>query len=116
MKNGRREEMACLKLIQQKEDGVGSLSEQVVDDYLEGLATFLSSGNLNVVRCGMESPNKNPHGLSESMWSKITLTIAVNGMDKNIPGIPHKAPPAMTTTIETRALILTREPTNFGRM
>ena len=84
--------------------------------YLTDLMIFLRIGNFKEVNGGMESPSKNPQGFNESMWSKITFTIAVKGIDKNIPGIPHKAPPAITTTIETSALIFTLDPTNFGIM
>ena len=63
---------------------------------------------------GWLSPNKNPKGFSGVILSKITLAIAVSGMDKNIPEIPHNAPPINTTIIEIRALIFTLLATIFG--
>ncbi len=35
-------------------------------------------------------------------------------MDKNMPAIPHKAPPSKTTTIEKKAFIFTLEETRKG--
>src|SRR3954468_6325649 len=63
---------------------------------------------------GIVSPNKNPQGFSGSMRSKITFTIAVSGIDKNIPATPQRAPPISTTTIDTRALMRTLEATILG--
>jgi len=54
----------------------------------------------------MVSPNKNPQGFTDSMWSKITFIMAKSGMERNMPGIPHMAFPTKTTMIEKRALIL----------
>ena len=62
----------------------------------------------------MVSPNKKPHGFKSSMWSQITFKIAVNGMDKNMPGSPHKALPNKITMMEMRAFIFTFEATTFG--
>jgi hypothetical protein len=44
----------------------------------------------------MVSPNKNPQGLKGSIWSKMSFTMARSGMERNIPGIPHKAFPTIT--------------------
>ncbi len=63
---------------------------------------------------GMESPNKKPQGFSESIWSQISFTMASNGMERNIPDIPHNAFPTITTITEKRALILTFEATTIG--
>ena len=62
----------------------------------------------------MVSPIKNPQGFKTSIWSQITFTMAVKGMDKNIPGMPHKALPAKITMIEIRAFILTFDATILG--
>ena len=75
---------------------------------------FLSLANENLEVVGTIFPNKYPQGFKDSIWSNITLTMAVKGMERNIPGIPHIAPPIKTTMIETRALILTRDATIFG--
>ena len=63
---------------------------------------------------GMVSPSKNPQGFKGSIWSQITFMMASNGIDKNIPDIPHKAFPANTTKIAKSALILTFEETIKG--
>ena len=60
---------------------------------------------------GIVSPNKNPHGFNGSIWSQISLIIASNGMERNIPGTPHKAFPARTIITENNALIFTFEAT-----
>jgi hypothetical protein len=57
---------------------------------------FLAAG-------GILFPSKNPIGSRDSIRSKIILTIAVSGIDKNIPGIPQIAPPISTTIIEIKA-------------
>lgn len=64
----------------------------------------------------MVSTNKNPKGLSGSIWSKMSFVIASSGMDRNMPDIPHKAFPANTTMIENNALIFTFEETMIGTM
>ncbi len=64
----------------------------------------------------MVSPSKKPQGFKGSTWSKISLTMASSGMDKNMPDIPHKAFPAKTTMIENSALIFTFEETMIGTM
>ena len=69
---------------------------------------------LNIAITGMVSPSKKPKGFRGSMWSHITLIMAMSGMDKNMPGTPHNAPPASTTTMETNALILTFDATILG--
>lgn len=56
---------------------------------------------------GMVSPNKNPQGFKGSIWSKMSFIIPITGMQIIIPGIPNKALAAMTTVIDTNALILT---------
>ena len=63
---------------------------------------------------GMVSPNKNPQGFKGSIWSKITFTMASNGMDKNIPDMPHNAFPTKTTKIANSAFILTFDETIKG--
>ena len=63
---------------------------------------------------GMVSPNKNPQGFKGSIWSKITFMMASNGMDKNIPDMPHKAFPTKTTMIAKSAFIFTLEETTKG--
>ena len=65
---------------------------------------------------GIVSPNKNPHGFRGSIWSKMSLAIAVIGIDINIPGIPHKEPNASTTMMEMSALIFTFDATINGTM
>ena len=65
---------------------------------------------------GIVSPNKNPQGFKDSIWSKMTFIIARSGMERNIPGIPHKAYPTSTAMIEKSALILTFEETMKGTM
>ena len=72
--------------------------------------------SLNTVIAGIVSPNKKPQGFNDSTWSQITFIIAVSGIDKNIPGRPHKAPPQSTTITETKALIFTLEATTFGEI
>ena len=62
----------------------------------------------------MVSPNKNPQGFKGSIWSKMSFTMARSGMERNIPGIPHKAFPAITTIMEKSALIFTFEATILG--
>jgi len=42
--------------------------------------------------------------------------MAVNGMERNIPGIPQKALPIKTATTEINAFNRTREATIFGMM
>ena len=64
----------------------------------------------------MVSPNKNPQGFNCSIWSQMSFTMASSGMERNIPGIPHKAFPARTTIIEKSALIFTFEATIYGTM
>jgi len=53
-------------------------------------------------------------GLSGVILSKMTFTMAVSGMDKNIPATPHIAPPIKTTTIDTSAFIFTLLATILG--
>ena len=65
---------------------------------------------------GIVSPNKNPQGFKGSIWSKISLIMARRGMERNIPGIPHKAYPTRTAIIEKSALIFTFEDTMNGTM
>ena len=65
---------------------------------------------------GMVSPNKNPQGFNGSIWSQISFTMARSGIERNIPGMPHKAFPAITTIIEKSALIFTFEATILGTM
>ena len=60
---------------------------------------------------GMVSPNKNPQGSKGSIWSKISFTMARSGMERNIPGMPHNAFPAITTIIEKSAFIFTFDET-----
>lgn len=55
----------------------------------------------------MVSPSRNPRGFNGSIGSKISLTIAVIGMDLNIPGIPQSAPNARTSMMDISALNLT---------
>ena len=65
---------------------------------------------------GIVSPNKNPQGLSGSTLSQISFIIASSGMERNMPGIPHNALPAITIIIEKSALIFTFEATILGMM
>lgn len=62
----------------------------------------------------MVSPNKNPQGFKVCTLSKTSFTIARSGMDRNIPGIPHKAAPAITASMETSALSFTLDPIILG--
>jgi hypothetical protein len=64
----------------------------------------------------MVSPNKNPQGFKGSIWSKMSFTMARSGMERNMPGIPHKAFPTITAIIEKSALSFTLEATIFGTM
>jgi len=88
-----------LRLIEEKIDSAGLLLLALVND-------DTATGG---------TPNKNPQGFTGSTWSKITFTMAVSGIERNIPGKPHKAPPAKTTTIETKAFIFTFDATTFGQ-
>ena len=63
---------------------------------------------------GIVSPNKNPHGFNGSILSQTSFNMARSGMERNIPGIPHKALPTNTTIIEKSALIFTLDATIFG--
>ncbi|MEI9956149.1 MAG: hypothetical protein WDM90_07575 [Ferruginibacter sp.] len=65
-------------------------------------------------RTGISSPNNLPHGLRLGTLSKIIFNTPINGIAKNIPGIPHKAFPINTITIDTNALIRTLEETIIG--
>jgi hypothetical protein len=58
--------------------------------------------------------NKKPRSFVEWKRSRTTLTTASNGIDKNIPCIPHNAAPAMTAISDARAFSLTFEPTTAG--
>lgn len=71
---------------------------------------------LNFINGGVVSPNKKPQDVKESMLSKISLITAVKGIDKNMPGTPHKAPPAMTTIRQISALSFTFDPIILGMM
>ncbi len=53
---------------------------------------FLMKLNRNLIMGGIVSPNKYPHGLRDSIWSKIILIIAIKGIDKNMLVTPHSAP------------------------
>lgn len=64
----------------------------------------------------MVSPNKNPQGFKGSIWSKMSFTMASSGMERNIPGMPHKALPEIIAIIEKSAFIFTFEATIFGIM
>ena len=64
----------------------------------------------------MVSPSKNPQGFKGSIWSKISFTMASSGIERNIPGMPHKAFPTITAIMEKSALILTFEATILGTM
>ena len=75
--------------------------------------SFFKIGGI-LINEGIVSPNKKPQGFNESMWSKTSFTIARIGMERNMPGIPHNAFPAITTMIENKALILTFEATILG--
>ena len=79
--------------------------------YLRGFFFIKSNFSFEV---GTIFPNKNPQGLNDSIWSKITLRIAVRGMERNIPGMPHKALPINTTIIEIKAFIFTLDATMRG--
>ena len=83
--------------------------------YHKGLTVFLKSG-LIFIKGGMVSPNRNPHGFNGSILSQMSFTMARSGMERNIPGIPHNAFPAITTIMAKRALILTLEATILGTM
>lgn len=74
------------------------------------------SNKLNLISGGVVSPSRNPHGFKPSTWSKMSLIIAVSGMDKNIPGTPHKAAPIITAIKQTKALSLTFDPIILGTM
>src|ERR1017187_9453372 len=63
---------------------------------------------------GTVFPRRNPHGFSPSMLSNITFIIAVTGMEINMPGIPHKAPPINTTMRLIKAFIFTLDATIYG--
>ena len=65
---------------------------------------------------GVVSPNKKPQDFKESMLSKISLIIAVSGMDRNIPGTPHNAAPQNTAMRHISALSFTFEPIILGTM
>ncbi len=74
---------------------------------------FFRMGGILIIG-GMVSPSKNPQGFDDSILSKISFTMASSGIARNIPGIPHKALPAITTITEKRAFIFTFEATIFG--
>jgi len=65
---------------------------------------------------GMVSPNKNPQGFKGSIWSKMSFMIASSGIERNIPGTPQSAFPAITTITENSAFILTFDATILGTM
>jgi len=71
---------------------------------------------LTFINGGMVSPNKKPQGFNGSIWSQMSFIMASNGMERNIPGIPHKAFPTRTTITENRALIFIFEATIYGTM
>jgi len=64
----------------------------------------------------MVAPNRSPQGFKDSLRSSMTFITATSGIERNIPGIPHKEAPAMTTIIDVRALSFTLEPTILGIM
>ena len=84
-------------------------------DHGDIFAIFLKIG-LIFTNGGMVSPNKNPQCFKDSMLSQMSFTMARRGMERNIPGIPHRAFPAITTTIAKSALIFTFEATILGTM
>ena len=65
---------------------------------------------------GIVSPNKYPQGFKGSILSKMSFNMARSGMERNIPGTPHKALPAITAMIEKSAFIFTFEATIIGTM
>jgi hypothetical protein len=65
---------------------------------------------------GIVSPNKNPQGFKGSIWSQMSFIMARIGMERNIPGIPHKALPTRTIITANRALIFIFEATMYGTM
>ena len=87
----------------------------IIRNYTEGVVSFLLAFfllKLNVILVvGTILPSKNPQGLRGSILSKITFTIAVNGMERNMPGTPHNAAPTKTTMIDIKAFIFTLEAT-----
>ena len=76
---------------------------------------FLKNGFI-VNNGGIVSPKRNPQGFRGSIWSKMSFTMARSGMERNIPGMPHKAFPTITTIMEKSALILTFDATILGTM
>jgi len=63
----------------------------------------------------LPSPKTAPHGCNPSIRSKIILTIAKNGMLKNMPEIPQSDSPTNRPIKVNKALIFTFEPTTRGR-
>ena len=78
--------------------------------YLE-LGFLLNAQIWPLCRVGTSSPSNFPQGFSSGTLSKMILRTPMKGMDKNIPEIPHTAPPSNTTIIEISALIFTFEDT-----
>jgi hypothetical protein len=83
--------------------------------HVDFFLNFFKSGII-LINGGMVSPNRNPQGFKGSIRSQMSFTMARSGMERNIPGMPHKAFPAITTIIEKSALILTFEATILGTM
>jgi len=69
---------------------------------------------MSLVAVGIVSPIRNPHGLRDSMRSKINFIIAISGIEMNIPGTPHRTPKAITAIIDTSAFIFTLDATILG--
>ncbi len=80
------------------------------------LARFLLLEVELLLVSSVSSPSSIPQGFSGSMRSKNTFTMAVSGMDKNMPATPHNAPPINTTMIEISPFIFTFEATIEGTM
>ena len=72
--------------------------------------------NSSITIGGMVSPSKKPQGFRGSIRSKMSLMMAVSGIERNIPGMPHKAAPAITAIILVSALSFTFDPTILGTM
>ena len=90
-------------------------SEIPYPNYTEGgvsfLRTFFLAKSNVIFEVGTMLPSKNPHGFRGSILSKMTFTIAVNGMERNMPGTPHNAAPTNTTMMDIKAFIFTLEAT-----
>ena len=60
------------------------------------------------------SPIKKPYGFNGSIWSQTILSIAIRGIARKIPGIPHIILPTTNAMMVNKGFIFTCDPTING--